>query len=989
MFQRNLFVVFKPIKNNTVLLPESYFRTVQNYENGCLCLSYHSGVHHVSWAPYGSSITDTEIGINSTVAKSIGLKEGSLVKCSLVQDVTVLDSLCVTAQSQKDWEMLDVSSYRIQSTLLDQTKIVNSGQNLVVWINRAMSITLRIDRLKPNTSFGRLANNTEVIVAPYKHAIAKSNDIKTLTTQQIIDKIQPINSNMLAEIQHHRDNKLVQRDAKLCKLQRLIESVKSQNNKRFHFRIVSSKWNESQMCDLYLTRHNLPDLLDIDQVHVLQTDNDKEYYVNVKIIGTDETFPHNIYPTIEMNDILMTKLGLKQFDRITLKPKATVLNFIDRIELFPSKTVNFKQVRDIEERFKQYILDNTSLYPLLINQGQIVKLKDDVVVTASIFPDTFKYCLLDSTILKECKIACTDQVKDLSSLLSSETISNGIESGHHWARLEKFEKIVENCVEQIKINLCLDDRNCLWRMGNILISGHQNSGKSTICKEILESLSKNPFYCHSEVFFCSRNKGRKPESIQKDLKLLFTSCMMSAPSILVLDNLDTLTQIAAENSQDGDYYNRVSDVIQHLILEYTQNNPITVIATVTNKNNLNKRIYCSRGRHLFQTIVPIPDLESADREQIITELCQRFKTHKLNYKKFSGLTEGYTIGDLMQFFEKAIFYAYRTDSTLPIITNDILTESIKVTNTYCLQGIENNNKISSADEDSESDRISGLESVVTVLEEVLIWPTKYPTIFEQSPLRNQAGVLLYGPPGTGKTYLVSKLAKLWHLRMICVKGPELLAKFIGQSEENVRNLFDRARSAKPCVLFFDEFDSLAPRRGHDSTGVTDRVVNQLLTELDGVEGLQGVIVIAATSRPELLDGALLRSGRLDRLVECPIPSSSADRLDIFKNLSQSLCFDDTVDLKYFSENTNNYTGADIQSILTSANMAAVKECLERDPENVPDKISISQEHLMDAFINTRPSLSPIDILKYQTVYARFTNKEKPTRDFVAKRATLA
>lgn len=118
---------------------------------------------------------------------------------------------------------------------------------------------------------------------------------------------------------------------------------------------------------------------------------------------------------------------------------------------------------------------------------------------------------------------------------------------------------------------------------------------------------------------------------------------------------------------------------------------------------------------------------------------------------------------------------------------------------------------------------------------------------------------------------VSKLAKTWNLRMISVKGPELLAKYIGQSEENVRNLFDRARSAKPCVLFFDEFDSLAPRRGHDSTGVTDRVVNQLLTELDGVEGLQGVTVIGATSRPELLDPALLRSGRIDRLVECSLP----------------------------------------------------------------------------------------------------------------------
>lgn len=307
-------------------------------------------------------------------------------------------------------------------------------------------------------------------MAPYKQAIAKHNDINALTTQQIIEKFRPSDANILTEIQHHRDNTLVQRDAKLCKLERLIATVKSQNNKRFHFRIVSSKWNESQMCDLYLTRHNLPDLLDIDQVHVLRTDDDKEYYVNIKIIGSNETFPQNIYPTIEMNDILMSKLGLKQFERITLRPKATVLNFIDRIELFPSKTVNYKQVREIEDLFKQYILDNTSLYPVLINQGQIIKLKEDLLVTANIFPDTFKYCLLDSAILKECKITCVEQMKDLSGLMNSEVVVNGI-ADENCCRLEKFQKIVEECAEQIKINLCLDDRNGLPRMGNILISG--------------------------------------------------------------------------------------------------------------------------------------------------------------------------------------------------------------------------------------------------------------------------------------------------------------------------------------------------------------------------------------------------------------------------------------------------------------------------------------------------------------------------------------
>lgn len=309
-----------------------------------------------------------------------------------------------------------------------------------------------------------------MIVAPFKHSIAKQNDIKTLTTQQIIEKFRPTNANLLTEIQHHRDNKLVQRDAKLHKLEKLIATVKSQNNKRFHFRIVSSKWNESQMCDLYLTRHNLPDLLDIDQVHVLQTDDEKEYYVNIKIIGSNEIFPENVYPTIEMNDILMSKLGLKQFERITLKPKATVLNFFDRIELFPSKSVNFKQVREIEDLFKQYILDNTALYPLLINQGQIIKLKDELLVTASIFPDTFKYCLLDSAILKESKIVCVEQMKDLSGLVNSEEVENGTKQESR-VRLEKFENIIANCVEEIKINLCLDDRNGLRRMGNILICG--------------------------------------------------------------------------------------------------------------------------------------------------------------------------------------------------------------------------------------------------------------------------------------------------------------------------------------------------------------------------------------------------------------------------------------------------------------------------------------------------------------------------------------
>lgn len=377
--------------------------------------------------------------------------------------------------------------------------------------------------------------------------------------------------------------------------------------------------------------------------------------------------------------------------------------------------------------------------------------------------------------------------------------------------------------------------------------------------------------------------------------------------------------------------------MKSLIKEFTKDNPVTVIATASNLANLNKRVYHSRGEHLFQYVVKLPELELTDRETVLKKLCHQIGcSKKINWTKLSTLTEGYTLGDLVQLAEKAIFCAFRSNPKFPAMTEAILMEALRITSSYCLQGVQNNALDDEQKEEEATDELPGLEKAVEVMEEVIMWPTKYLSIFEDSPLRNQAGILLYGPPGTGKTFLVSQLVRAWNLRMISVKGPELLAKYIGQSEENVRALFEKARNTRPCVLFFDEFDSLAPRRGHDSTGVTDRVVNQLLTELDGVESLQGVTVIGATSRPELLDPALLRSGRIDRFVECWLPNAGA-RLSIFQNMCSSLQLASDVDLKAFASQSDNFTGADIKSVIVSANMAAVKELLDEDPEVREDR----------------------------------------------------
>jgi peroxin-1 len=226
---------------------------------------------------------------------------------------------------------------------------------------------------------------------------------------------------------------------------------------------------------------------------------------------------------------------------------------------------------------------------------------------------------------------------------------------------------------------------------------------------------------------------------------------------------------------------------------------------------------------------------------------------------------------------------------------------------------------------------TGLDATRKVLLETLEWPIKYAPIFQHSKLRLRSGLLLYGYPGCGKTLLASAVASQFGMNFISVKGPELLNKYIGASEQSVRELFERAQSARPCVLFFDEFESIAPKRGHDSTGVTDRVVNQMLTQLDGAEGLEGVYVLAATSRPDLVDPALLRPGRLDKSLLCDIPTFD-ERISILEALRRKLSLGEDVDFFELAGRTQGYTGADLQAMLYNAHLEAVHNVISTQSE---------------------------------------------------------
>jgi transitional endoplasmic reticulum ATPase len=220
--------------------------------------------------------------------------------------------------------------------------------------------------------------------------------------------------------------------------------------------------------------------------------------------------------------------------------------------------------------------------------------------------------------------------------------------------------------------------------------------------------------------------------------------------------------------------------------------------------------------------------------------------------------------------------------------------------------------------------VGGLEEIKRTLTEMIEWPLRFPELYTMMNLEPVRGVLLSGPPGTGKTLIARALATACQANFISVKGPELLSKWVGESERGVRETFQRARQVAPCVLFLDELDALAPERGVAFDNVSDRVIGQLLTELDGIEGRRGVIVVGATNRPELIDPAVLRSGRFDLVLDLPMPDREARRL-IFGLHTRGRPLAPTLSLDWLARRTDGLSGADIEATCRRAANLALAE----------------------------------------------------------------
>jgi len=531
----------------------------------------------------------------------------------------------------------------------------------------------------------------------------------------------------------------------------------------------------------------------------------------------------------------------------------------------------------------------------------------------------------------------------------------------------------------------------LSHMSSVLLTGGQGSGKTSVAQSVARTLRTDQFY-HTTYFPCTKlvNDESRISTIKETLTRLFMAASWGARlggrAVVILDDLDKLCpaetelQVGNENGRSR----QVSEAICAMARQYCgKDSNVVLLATCQNKDSLHNVLV---GGHVVREIVDLsaPDKETrrhimealtlqgsipADEAEALEDIHGSRPTtadgsaagedgygwmdgeapprrhgaakktsgfiiaRDLDFLDLAGHTDGYMPGDLILLISRArneaLSRAVGESTSLDVTTIPLS----RVDFDAALKGFTpaslRNVTLQSSTTTFAS--IGGLQETRRILLETLQYPTKYAPIFAQCPLRLRSGLLLYGFPGCGKTLLASAVAGECGLNFISVKGPEILNKYIGASEKSVRDLFERAQAARPCVLFFDEFDSIAPKRGHDSTGVTDRVVNQLLTQMDGAEGLSGVYVLAATSRPDLIDPALLRPGRLDKSLLCDFPGPE-DRLDIIRALASKVKVAEEVwasdeALAELRRQTDGFTGADLQALVSNAQLEAIHDVL--------------------------------------------------------------
>ena len=503
----------------------------------------------------------------------------------------------------------------------------------------------------------------------------------------------------------------------------------------------------------------------------------------------------------------------------------------------------------------------------------------------------------------------------------------------------------------------------------VLLHGPPGCGKTLLAKAVASETEAN-FILLNGPECMSKFYGES----EKKIRDIFEEAEKNAPSIIFIDEIDAIAPKREDVS--GEVERRVVSQILTMMDGLKSRGNVVVIGATNRVNALDPALR-RPGRFDREIIINVPDKEG---RLAVLKIHSRGMplTKEVKLEEIASVTHGFVGADLEALTKEAAMSVLRkvlpdmkmeSDEQISpevlaklIVKKDDFMDALRVVRPSAMREV----LVETPNVDWDS--VGGLDSVKGELKEAVEWPMKYPESFERMGIRPSRGILLYGPPGTGKTLLAKAVAKESEANFIQVKGPSLLSMWVGKSEEGMRKIFERARQVAPCIVFFDEIDSLAGKRGNETgSKVTERVLNQLLAEMDGLEDLNDILIIGATNRPDMLDPALLRPGRFDRILLVNAPEEEGRKM-ILDIHTKKMPLAKNVKMKEVAKKTIGYTGADLEALVREAAMLALREDMSSK--------EVKKKHFDEALKKIKPSVTKSTLDVYKKVEENFLKSAK-------------
>ncbi|OCH84801.1 AAA-domain-containing protein [Obba rivulosa] len=903
------------------------------------------------------------IEIDPQYAEGLGFALGDIVEIGLLHDLSYATTVATEPVTTDDWEILEIHASHVESSLLSQVRVAAVGQEIDVWVLGRTRVRLQVVSFEPSTKgkAALLTTNTEVTIAPKVRSKAGSRaSIPLANGVASSGKAGKVNGTQESIASTKSEAPMPEKMKRRSKILRVLPA-----------RLLSSE---------------IPDA---------GSETITAFVSRTTLCALSKQNPAST--SLRSCTVLVQRI------RSPSDPTAEQPSSAQSMDAAPAPRVlipNGEQ-KDASETSENAVSKNE----VSLIWSPEVQIPDGHIVLQVVVDG-----VEDWDIVRVIFIRSNDTIP------TSDDIPRSLLSGDHKHQtsqhgLAGVNDILLRCMKFCSTRFALHAFSHRIRgVPGLLVTGRSGAGKTAILNTAAHGMQQDPkLFAYTFYVDFSKYLEAPIPKMRSLLKHWMDKAAWHRPTILVFDNIDKIMGTELEHA-DSFRARHLAELFLAIYGSATRSaapnaNGVVLLASAESQAALHPLLNSS---HLFQEVVNLKPPGKDARRDIIAQLVRGHidasditedPGSPLNFAALATQTEGYSVTDLKDFVTRAVHRAAMRaaqirldddeDVQMTLTPEDFTAAQVDFVPLSLRDVKLQKSDVAWAD-------IGGLRETKRVLRETLEWPTKYGPIFAQSPLRLRSGLLLYGYPGCGKTLLASAVARECGLNFISIKGPELLNKYIGASEKSVRDLFERASAAKPCVLFFDEFDSIAPKRGHDSTGVTDRVVNQMLTQMDGAEGLDGVYVLAATSRPDLIDSALLRPGRLDKSLLCDMPDVG-ERKEILEALGRKVVISPSVDLDELAHSTDGFSGADLQALVYNAHLEVIHESISSQslvdgPNGVSgsadrdSEVSIEYTKLGGTSYGSKKVLSRAEESKFQQRLQRILSQSSADESVVSKSA---